>query len=173
MLNKRITAVASALVLFLIVLSTVVILIPLVLNISPYIVKDETMSPKYLKGGIVFIEEKDPEKILVGDVITYFENQGENVKTRRVVAVEKESNGYFVKGDTTEQMEMGMVHKRNLIGQPLFFIPYIGFFLSKGFIEFAKIGLVIVALVLTAIAILVQRERLKEDFPTDNKEISY
>lgn len=174
MLNKRITAIASAIVVFLIVLSTVVILVPLVLSISPYIVKDETMAPAYQKGGVVFIEEKEPEKILVGDVITYFENQGESVKTRRVVAVEQESNGYFVKGDTAQQMEMGMVHKRNLIGQPLFFIPYIGFFLIKGFIEIVKISLIVVALVLTTIAILVQRERLKESVSQrNNEEISF
>ena len=53
------------------------------------------------------------------------------ISTRRVIAVENNHEDFYTKADTKTYIEPGVVKKRNIIGSPIFQIPYIGLVLSK------------------------------------------
>ncbi|MFR0960187.1 MAG: signal peptidase, partial [Enterococcus sp.] len=45
--------------------------------------------------------------------------------------IENNYNDFYTKADTRTYIEPGVVKKRNIIGSPIFQIPYIGLVLSK------------------------------------------
>ncbi|MDN6518557.1 MAG: hypothetical protein L0K72_10595, partial [Enterococcus sp.] len=156
--NKKITVVYAVLIFLLFVLAVLTIVIPKLLNVTPYVVSDDKMVPEYHKGGLVFVKDvMDP--IHVGDTITYYENQGKSIKTRRVLAVDHKIDGYFVKGDSAVKAEMGMVHERNLIGRPHFYLPYIGFLADAKIMNILKCCLFVGAILMTLSTIFFQTER--------------
>lgn len=79
------------------------------------------------------------------------------MKTRRVLSVDEKINGYFVKGDNVSNAEMGLVHFRNFIGKPAFYLPYIGFLVNTQFMNMVKASLFLLAIVLTLLTILYQK----------------
>ncbi|MFC4770947.1 S24/S26 family peptidase [Enterococcus hermanniensis] len=160
MKRKKITIFCSFLIFLIFFLSFVTIVIPSVLKVTPHIVEDDTMAPEYKKNGLIFVKEAD-QPINVGDTITYYENQGTGIKTRRVLALDNKISGYFVKGDNEEKAEMGMVHERNLIGCPAFYLPYIGFLVNPKMLDVIKILLFILAFLLTLITLMFNPERHK------------
>lgn len=169
MKRKKITIFCSFFIFLIFLLSFVTIVIPSVLKITPYIVQDEAMEPEYKKNGLVFVKEAD-RPIHVGDTITYYENQGMDIKTRRVLALDNKISGYFVKGDSAEKAEMGMVHERNLIGLPTFYLPYLGFLVNPQVLDIMKVLLFFLALLLTLITLLFKPERHKKYLESFNKK---
>ena len=107
------------------------ILLPRVFGLTPQIIEDHGMSPYYSKGSLIYVRPKNSNELLAGDVITYYENSGEHIMTRRVIAVEEEHQKFYTKADNRSQTESGVVSKRNIIGVPIFQIPYLGIILSR------------------------------------------
>lgn len=156
--NKKITVVYGFSIFFIFLLAVLTIVIPKVLNVTPYVISDNKMTPEYDQGGLVFVKDV-MEPIHVGDTITYYENQGKAIRTRRVLAVDQTISGYFVKGDNSDKAEMGLVHERNLIGRPLFYLPYIGFLADVQVMNTLKYGLFIGAILMTILTLFFQTER--------------
>lgn len=96
--SRKITLVYAVLIFSIFLLAILTIVIPKVLDVTPYVISDNKMAPEYQKNGLVFVKDVI-EPIHVGDTITYYENQGKSIKTRRVLAVDNKIDGYFVKGD--------------------------------------------------------------------------
>lgn len=162
MKNKKITVVYAVLIFSLFLLAILTIVIPKVLDVTPYLISDNKMAPEYHQGGLVFVKDvMDP--IHVGDTITYYENQGKAIKTRRVLAVDNKIDGYFVKGDNSDKAEMGLVHKRNLIGRPHFYLPYIGVLADAKVMNILKSALFISAILMT-LSTLFLHTGLKQKF---------
>ncbi|MBO0450992.1 signal peptidase I [Enterococcus sp. MJM16] len=157
MRNKKITILYAFLIFALFLLAIFTIVIPKLLDVTPYVISDSKMAPEYNKGGLVFVKDVR-EPIHVGDTITYYENQGKAIKTRRVLAVDHNIDGYFVKGDNSDKAEMGLVHERNLIGRPHFYLPYIGFLADTKVMSILKISLFIGAILMTLSTLLFQTE---------------
>lgn len=155
--NKKITIVYAAMIFFLFLLAVMTIVIPKLLNVTPYVISDNKMAPEYQKDGLVFVKDV-VGPIHVGDTITYYENQGKSIKTRRVLAVDNKIDGYFVKGDNSVKAEMGLVHERNLIGRPHFYLPYIGFLADTKVMSIIKSSLFVGAILMTLSTLFVQTE---------------
>lgn len=155
--NKKITIVYALMIFFLFLLAIMTIVIPKVLNVTPYVISDNKMVPEYQKDGLVFVKDV-VGPIHVGDTITYYENQGKSIKTRRVLAVDNKIDGYFVKGDNSVKAEMGLVHERNLIGRPHFYLPYIGFLADTKVMNIIKSSLFVGAILMTLSTLFVQTE---------------
>ncbi|MGL9729102.1 S26 family signal peptidase [Enterococcus sp. DIV0756] len=155
--NKKITIVYALMIFFLFLLAVMTIVIPKVLNVTPYVISDNKMVPEYQKDGLVFVKDV-VGPIHVGDTITYYENQGKSIKTRRVLAVDNKIDGYFVKGDNSVKAEMGLVHERNLIGRPHFYLPYIGFLADTKVMNIIKSSLFVGAILMTLSTLFVQTE---------------
>lgn len=54
------------------------------------------MSPYYAQGNLIYVRPKNTNEILVGDIITYYENSGK-ISTRRVIAVENNHEDFIQK----------------------------------------------------------------------------
>lgn len=155
--NKKITTVYAVSIFLLFLLSILTIVIPKIMDVMPYVISDSEMAPEYNQGGLVFVKDVT-EPIHVGDTITYYENQGKAIKTRRVLAVDHNIDGYFVKGDNSDKAEMGLVHERNLIGRPHFYLPYIGFLEDTKAMNLLKSSLFIAAILMTLSTLIFQTE---------------
>lgn len=55
------------------------------------------MSPYYAQGNLIYVRPKNTNEILVGDIITYYENSGKKISTRRVIAVENNHEDFSSK----------------------------------------------------------------------------
>ncbi|EOH89334.1 signal peptidase I [Enterococcus villorum] len=128
---KKITYVSSITLIVLLAVVLSIVLLPKLFGITTHIIEDRGMSPYYSQGSLIYVRPKKPEELLVGDVITYYENSGEQIITRRVIAVGEDHQNFYTKADSASQTESGVVGQRYIIGTPIFQIPYIGIFLSK------------------------------------------
>lgn len=132
---KKISLILSLVMTGIMAVTLLITLLPHLLGMSIAVIKDTKMEPTYHKGSLVFVKNRPASEIHVGEVITYYVDEGESIKTRRVVAKESSREAFYTKGDSEEQMEIGLVSSRNLMGQPVFHLPYLGFLASKQLIS--------------------------------------
>ena len=117
---KKITFISSITLIIFLILILLVVLVPRIFGLTPYIIEDKEMSPYYAQGNLIYVRPKNTDEILVGDIITYYENSGKKISTRRVIAIENNYNDFYTKADTRTYIEPGVVKKRNIIGSPIF-----------------------------------------------------
>ena len=115
---KKITFISSITLIIFLILILLVVLVPRIFGLTPYIIEDKEMSPYYAQGNLIYVRPKN-------------KNSGKKISTRRVIAVENNHEDFYTKADTKTYIEPGVVKKRNIIGSPIFQIPYIGLVLSK------------------------------------------
>lgn len=96
-------------------------------GIQVYYVISGSMEPEYPVGSLIYVKEVDPDSIEVGDVITYV-LQDNTPSTHRVVRIDAENKHFYTKGDANEVEDEAPVHFNNLLGTPVFKIPYLGYF---------------------------------------------
>lgn len=98
-----------------------------IFGVQVYSVISGSMEPEYPVGSLIYVKEvKDPLTIKAGDVITYVLSN-ETPSTHRVVRVDAENQFFYTKGDANDAEDGAPVHFRNLIGKPIFKIPYLGY----------------------------------------------
>ena len=95
---------------------------------KPYAVISGSMEPTYHVGSLIYVREVPPEKIQVGDPITFILNEELVVATHRVIEIDKENQHFYTKGDANNTADGAPVHFNNLIGKPMFTIPQLGYF---------------------------------------------
>lgn len=86
-----------------------------------------SMEPVYHVGSLIYVKQTDAEDIEVGDPITFVLNEDLLVATHRVVRIDEENQRFYTKGDANEFEDGAPVHFNNLIGKPVFSIPYLGY----------------------------------------------
>ena len=102
-----------------------------VVGLNPYVVLSGSMEPTYHVGSLIYVKAVDYKELEVGDPITYMVSQ-DMVVTHRITEVlidENEPNTihYFTKGDANTVADGTSVHYKNIIGKPVFSIPYLGY----------------------------------------------
>lgn len=103
-------------------LTAMVLLLPGLFGIRPYVVYSGSMEPGIPTGAVVFVKEEkfSPKK---GDIITFHNN--DTVITHRVV---KNINGICTtKGDANETADPAVVKESQIIGRVIFALPYLGY----------------------------------------------
>ena len=119
------------------VLTAIVVLMAVALvgvrlfGLQPFTVLSGSMEPTYKTGSIVYVKKIDYRNLRVGDPITFMLNE-DTVATHRIVEIvpdEEEINivRYRTKGDNNDNVDGGLVHCKNVIGKPVFTIPYLGY----------------------------------------------
>lgn len=98
-----------------------------VIGFRPYAVLSPSMTPKYGVGDLVYVKAVDPEKIEVGDVLTFVANEDLTVVTHRVVEVDRENRCFYTKGDANEIQDGSPVLYENAIGVVRFSLPKMGY----------------------------------------------
>ena len=100
-------------------------------GLQPYSVLSGSMEPTYKTGSIIYVKKVDYQTLAVGDPITFMLDE-KTIATHRIVETlpDKEDPDvmrYRTKGDNNETVDVGLVHCRNVIGKPVFTIPYLGY----------------------------------------------
>ena len=102
-----------------------------VVGLQPYVVLSGSMEPAYHVGSLIYVKSVDYKDLKVGDPITYMVSQ-DTVVTHRIIEVlvdEEDPNTirYFTQGDANDVPDGMSVHYKNIIGKPVFSIPYLGY----------------------------------------------
>ncbi len=95
-------------------------------GIQVYSVVSGSMEPEYPVGSLIYVRGVVPSEIEVGDVITYV-LPNETPSTHRVVRIDEQNQHFYTKGDANKTEDGSPVHFKNLIGTPIFKIPYLGY----------------------------------------------
>ena len=101
------------------------------IGLEPYVVLSGSMEPTYHVGSLIYVKSVDYRDLKVGDPITYMVSQ-DTVVTHRIIEVlvdEEDPNTlrYFTQGDANSVADGTSVHYKNIIGKPVFSIPYLGY----------------------------------------------
>ena len=101
------------------------------IGLEPFGVLSGSMEPTYHVGSLIYVKSVDYRDLKVGDPITYMVSQ-DTVVTHRIIEVlvdEEDPNTlrYFTQGDANSVADGTSVHYKNIIGKPVFSIPYLGY----------------------------------------------
>ncbi len=123
---KKVWNVITTIVVVLVVIFAVLLIGVRLFGVQVYSVISGSMEPEYPVGSLIYVKEVDPSEIEVDDVITYV-LPSETPSTHRVVRIDEENQLFYTKGDANETEDGAPVHFKNLIGTPVFKIPYLGY----------------------------------------------
>ena len=90
------------------------------------------MEPTYPTGSLLYVKSIDIKELKVGDAITFMADE-DTVATHRIIEIipdEEDSSvlRFRTQGDANETADGTPVHYKNIIGKPVFAIPYLGYF---------------------------------------------
>jgi len=90
-----------------------------------------SMEPTYHTGSLIYVQDVDYTQLQPGDVITFMLDE-DTVATHRIVQVVPDTEDptvlrYQTKGDANQAVDGSLVHYKNVIGTPVFTIPYLGY----------------------------------------------
>lgn len=90
-----------------------------------------SMEPQYHVGSLIYVKKVDPMVLQERDVITFMLDE-DTVATHRIVEVVPDENDpsvvrFRTKGDANDAEDGSLVHCKNIIGTPVFTIPYLGY----------------------------------------------
>ncbi len=119
------------------VLVTIVVLLAIALvgvrlvGLKPFVVLSGSMEPEYHVGSLIYVKSVDYKQLQAGDDITYMLDK-DTVVTHRIIEVlideeDPETLRYFTQGIANEVPDATSVHYKNIIGKPVFTIPYLGY----------------------------------------------
>ncbi len=123
---KKIWNIFTTVIVVLVVIFAVLLIGIRLFGVQVYSVISGSMEPEYPVGSLIYVKEIDPSAIEVKDVITYV-LPSEMPATHRVVRIDEENQLFYTKGDANKIEDGDPVHFRNLIGTPVFKIPYLGY----------------------------------------------
>ncbi len=100
-------------------------------GLKPFVVLSGSMEPVYPVGSLIYVKSVDYKQLKVGDDITYMLSE-DTVATHRIIEVlidEEDPNTirYFTQGVANAVPDATSVHYKNIIGSPVFSIPYLGY----------------------------------------------
>ena len=101
------------------------------IGLQPFAVLSGSMEPNYHVGSLIYVQKVDYKTLHVDDPITFMLNEN-TVVTHRITEILVDENDpdtlrFFTKGDANEVPDASSVHYKNIIGKPVFTIPYLGY----------------------------------------------
>ena len=128
---KRIWNWISSILVAAVVLLAVALVGVRIVGLQPYVVLSGSMEPTYPVGSLIYVKSTDYKQLKVGDPITFLVSE-DTVATHRIIEVlpdEDDPNTirYFTQGDANDAPDGSSVHYNNIIGKPVFSIPYLGY----------------------------------------------
>ena len=150
---KKIWNVATTILVTIIVILAILLVGVRVVGLTPYIVLSGSMEPTYHVGSLIYVKKVDPSTIETQMPITFMMDK-DTVATHRVVEVVPDDTDpsvvrFRTKGDANDAVDGALVHYRNVIGTPVFSVPYLGYvsnYITNPpgmYIAFAVLGVII------------------------------
>ena len=102
-----------------------------IVGLQVFTVLSGSMEPTYHTGSLIYVKKVDPYTIKEGQPITFMLDEN-TVATHRVVGIVPDEEDptvirFRTKGDANEAEDGSLVHYKNVIGTPIFSIPYLGY----------------------------------------------
>lgn len=98
---------------------------------QPQIVLSGSMEPALPVGSVAFVDHRDPERIRVGDILTFrHPDYPGRLVSHRVVDIEGDGPGglsFRTKGDANETADPWVVSPDQVVGVVKFHLPYAGY----------------------------------------------
>ena len=128
---KKIWNVISSILVALVVLLALLLVGARVVGLQVFTVLSGSMEPTYHTGSLIYVKKVDPYTIKEGQPITFMLDEN-TVATHRVVGIVPDEEDptvirFRTKGDANDAEDGGLVHYKNVIGTPIFSIPYLGY----------------------------------------------
>ena len=128
---KKIWNVISSILVALVVLLALLLVGARVVGLQVFTVLSGSMEPTYHTGSLIYVKKVDPYTITEGQPITFMLDE-DTVATHRVVGIVPDEEDptvirFRTKGDANEAEDGSLVHYKNVIGTPIFSIPYLGY----------------------------------------------
>lgn len=124
---KKIWDVLSTIIVIFVVICAVFLMGTRLIGFQAYSVLSGSMEPAYSVGDLIYVWEKDPEDIKVGDTITFVLNEDLDLATHRVVGIDNENRAFITKGDANDNQDNKPVKFENYKGVTLFSLPMLGY----------------------------------------------
>ena len=168
MTAKKLLQIISTILVALVVLLAVALVGVRLAGIRTFTVLSGSMEPTYHVGSLIYVKKVDSAAIRPGQVITFMLDEN-TVATHRVVEVVPDEDDpstlrFRTKGDANEAEDARLVHYKNVIGTPVFSIPYLGY--ATNYIQHPP-GMYVA---ISAGAILLLLMFLPDMFPDDRDE---
>lgn len=128
---KKIWNLMTSILVGLVVLLAIALVGVRLVGLQPFVVLSGSMEPTYHVGSLIYVKEVDYKTLEVGDPITFMVSE-DTVATHRIIEVlvdehDPDTLRYFTKGDANDAPDGSSVHYKNIIGTPVFTIPYMGY----------------------------------------------
>lgn len=103
-------------------------------GLKVFTVLSGSMEPTYHVGSVIYVKSVDYTQLQEGDAITFMMDEN-TVATHRIVGIVPDEEDptvlrYRTKGDANDAEDGSLVHYKNVIGTPVFTIPYLGYIAS-------------------------------------------
>ena len=129
-LKKAWNIISTTLVVLVVILALLLVGARLV-GLQVFTVLSGSMEPTYHTGALIYVKKVDPYTIQEGQPITFMLDEN-TIATHRVVGIVPDEEDptvirFRTKGDANEAEDGSLVHYKNVIGTPVFTIPYLGY----------------------------------------------
>ena len=128
---KKIWNVISSILVALVVILALLLVGARVIGLQVFTVLSGSMEPTYHTGSLIYVKKVDPYTIEEGQPITFMLDE-DTIATHRVVGIVPDEEDptvirFRTKGDANDAEDGSLVHYKNVIGTPIFSIPYLGY----------------------------------------------
>ena len=128
---KKTWNIITTILVALIAILTVLLVGARVVGLQVFSVLSGSMEPTYHTGALIYVKKVDPETIQTGQVITFLLDE-DTTATHRVVDIVPDEDDpsvlrFRTKGDANQAADGELVHYKNVVGTPVFSIPYLGY----------------------------------------------
>lgn len=128
---KKIWNVISSILVALVVILALLLVGARVIGLQVFTVLSGSMEPTYHTGSLIYVKKVDTYTIEEGQPITFMLDE-DTIATHRVVGIVPDEEDptvirFRTKGDANDAEDGSLVHYKNVIGMPIFSIPYLGY----------------------------------------------
>lgn len=128
---KKIWNIVSTSLVVLVAIFAVLLVGARLVGLDVLYVASGSMEPEYPTGSLLYIKKIDPFSIEVGQTITFMLDE-DTLATHRVVEIIPDETDpsvirFRTKGDANQANDGTPVHCNNVVGTPVFSIPYLGY----------------------------------------------
>lgn len=171
---RKVWNIVSTVLVVLVVLLAVALVGVRLVGIRTYAVVSGSMEPTYPTGSLLYVKSADASELQVGDAITFMVDE-DTVATHRIIEIlpdEEDSSvlRFRTQGDANDTPDGTPVHYKNIIGKPVFSVPYLGYvahFVQNPPGLYLTIGAAAILVVLVFLPDLFKEEKKKQDAPQD------
>ncbi len=128
---KKAWDIATTVLVVLAILLAVLLVGVRIVGLKVFTVLSGSMEPVYHVGSLIYVKEVKPSELAIGDDITFMVDK-DTVATHRIIEVLTDEENpdlrrFRTQGVNNPTPDGEPVHQNNLIGQPVFTIPLLGY----------------------------------------------